>query len=350
MHRLPEVPPAILRISLAGLACLLLIACPASRTTTAPSISITHTPPAGEGGPEKLETIEGRVAGILPDQRVVLFALSGVWWVQPFVAQPFTTIEADLSWKSSTHPGTAYAALLVDSMYHPPPSLKALPEPGGSVLAIATAIGTSPASSIKTLQFGGYKWEIRETPGDSGGTRNVYDPTNASIDSKGFLHLRINRRQGQWMSSEVRLPVSLGYGSYRFVISDVSHLEPAVVLALGPPQEMDTEISRWGEPEHKNAQYVVQPYLAPANTVRFRLPAGVITNWLQWEPGRVAFKTCRGASSNMEDSCIAEHVFTSGIPSPGNERVHLNFYLYGNKRSPLQHDSEVVIEKFEFRP
>ena len=113
---------------------------------------------------------------------------------------------------------------------------------------------------------------------------------------------------------------------------------------------MDIEISRWGEPEDKNAQYVIQPYVVPANTVRFNAPAGTLTYWIDWQPGRAYFRTARGVSSDPAADLVAEHLFTSGVPSPGDERIRLNLYVYGNKRHPLQHESEVIIEKFEFLP
>jgi len=113
---------------------------------------------------------------------------------------------------------------------------------------------------------------------------------------------------------------------------------------------MDIEISRWGEPEDKNAQYLIQPYVVPANTVRFTAPAGTLTHWMNWEPGRVAFKTVRGAPVNERPNIVAEHAFTSGVPSPGNERIEMRLCVFDNKRNPLQHGAEVVIEKFEFRP
>jgi len=47
---------------------------------------------------------------------------------------------------------------------------------------------------------------------------------------------------------------------------------------------------------------------------------------------------------------VAEHVFTSGIPSPGEEKVHLNLYIYGRSRTPQQNGVEVVIEKFQYLP
>ena len=113
---------------------------------------------------------------------------------------------------------------------------------------------------------------------------------------------------------------------------------------------MDIEISRWGEPEDKNAQYVIQPYVVPANTVRFAAPGGTLTYRMDWQPGRVAFRTVRGSSSSGERDVVAEHVFTSGVPSLGNERIHLNLYAFTGARSPMRNGSEVIVDKFEFLP
>src|SRR5580700_3376770 len=87
-----------------GLVCLLLSGCQSTLRSEAPSIEFSRVPPAGEGDPVAVETIEGRVTGARPDQRIVLFARSGVWWVQPLATQPFTPIQ-DSKWKNSTHPG-----------------------------------------------------------------------------------------------------------------------------------------------------------------------------------------------------------------------------------------------------
>jgi hypothetical protein len=322
-----------------------------------PSIEFTKVPPAGEGSPEKLDAIEGRAAGARAGQRIVLFARSGVWWVQPLQDQPFTAIGKDSRWKTSTHPGSAYAALLVDSGYHAPLTIDTLPQKGGSVRAVASVEGPKLARPVtKTLEFSGYEWQIRQTASDHGGTKNEYDAGNAWTDQNGFLHLRIAGQPDHWTSAEVSLTRSLGYGSYRFLVRDVSHLEPATVFSMltwddgGPPREMDMEVSRWGEPASKNAQYVVQPYYVPANTVRFTVPAGPVTYVLRWEGGRAAFKTVRGPASSEDSGVIAEHVFTSGVPSPGSETIHMNLYVYNNKRNPLRHASEVIIEKFEYLP
>ncbi len=331
--------------------------CRSGRAGSQPSIEFTRVPPAGDGNSDKFEEIEGRIKGALPGERIVLFALSGVWWVQPEANEPFTAIQPDSTWKSSTHPGSAYAALLVDSRYRPPLTIAALPEKGGPVLAVHAVSGAASASQAPQLQFSGYQWEVNNAAGTDGASGNFDSAANAWTDENGFLHLRVSKHQAQWASAEVKLSRSLGYGSYRFVVRDVSHLEPGAVFALftwddlGPPREVDIEISRWGEPEDKNAQYIVQPYVVPANTVRFNAPSGVLTYWIDWEPGRVSFRTIRGSRfSNRPEDTVAEHVFTSGVPSAGSERIHMNVYAYGNKRHPLQHEFEIVIEKFEFLP
>ncbi len=355
MRRFAHLSQPALHVIIAVPVCLGLSACRSSRNQGEPAIEFTGVPVSGEGSPDRLETIEGRVSGARPGQRIVLFARSGMWWVQPFANQPFTTIQPDSKWKNLTHPGSAYAALLVDSRFRPPSTASALPNKGGAVLAVATVEGGKAAAAPKTLTFSGYQWEIRTSASNRAGTINSFDASNAWTDQAGLLHLRISGSPGHWASGEVQLSRSLGYGSYRFVVRDVSLLEPAAVLSFftwdggGPLREMDIEISRWGEPEGKNAQYVIQPYFVAANTKRFDAPGGTLTYWMVWEPGRASFKTARGSATAMRND-VAEHVFTSGIPSPGNEEIHMNLYVYDNKRNPLQHESEVIIEKFEFRP
>src|SRR5688572_18283596 len=87
--------------------------CKVHSTNVEPKIEFSQIPRAAPGGPEKFEPVGGRVAGARPGQRIVLFAKSGRWWVQPLASQPFTEIRADSTWTNRTHLGTEYAALLV---------------------------------------------------------------------------------------------------------------------------------------------------------------------------------------------------------------------------------------------
>src|SRR3712207_7189279 len=48
---------------------------------------------------------------------------------------------------------------------------------------------------------------------------------------------------------------------------------------------------------------------------------------------RSAFKTFRGTAANGP-GVVAEHTFTTGVPTPGGESVHLDLYIFGNAKNP----------------
>ena len=328
-------------------------------TPGGPSIEFVTVPEFGEGGPQRLVKIEGRVRGARSGQRIVLYARSGGWWVQPLANEPFTTIQSDGSWRNDTHIGTEYAAILADAEYKPAPRADVLPAAGGAIAAVATVKGIAETiPPIRTLPFSGYVWQVRQVPSDRGGP-NEFDPSNAWTDSAGALHLRIAGEPGRWTSAEVILTRSLGYGTYSFVVRDVAQLEPAAALGmftwddLGVEQnhrEIGVEISRWGDPANKNAQYVIQPYYVAANVVRFTAPPGRLTHSFTWQAGRVLFKTVAGALGQSSARVVAQHELTSGVPTPGSESIRINLYVFGYSSIPLKNGAEVVIEKFEYLP
>lgn len=129
---------SLLLLAISG---MVLSGCRAPHPPAEPHIEFTRVPLAEEGGPEKLDVIEGRVIGDHPYLQIVLFARSGAWYVQPFANQPFTQIQADSKWRSTTHLGTEYAVLLVDSEYQPPSVTDALPGAGNGVIAVASVKG-----------------------------------------------------------------------------------------------------------------------------------------------------------------------------------------------------------------
>jgi hypothetical protein len=323
-----------------------------------PRIEFTTIPEARPGGPQETEAIEGRAISAQPGHRVVLFAKSDVWWVQPLSGEPFTPIDSNFRWKNRTHFGTEYAALLVDGRFVPPAKLRELPATGGSVLAVARARGRQSgevSDPPKELRFSGFDWDVRSQPSDRGGAPNEYDPGNAWVDDSGRLHLRITKGAKGWRCSEVRLKDSLGYGTYSFTVSDTGDLQPAAVLGFytydqGAPgqnnREMDIEVSRWGDPSNKRAQYAVQPYYISANVVRFEAPAGKLKHSMHWVPGRADFQTVEVGRNRT----VAKYSFTSGVPSAGEEVMFIALYAYGKARVPLKQQTEVVVDRFEYIP
>lgn len=323
-----------------------------------PVIQFSRVPQADANGRSKNDIIEGTVSGAQGDQQLVLYARSGKWWVQPLVNQPFTPIQKKtFKWTNATHLGTDYAALIVAPGFRPPAILDKLPEVNTQIAAVASVPGAAkPPSPI--LRFGGYGWRVRDVP-STRGSFNYYDPANAWVDGAGALHLRIAKAEKGWTCSEICLMSSLGYGTYEFTVRDIGQLEPAAVFGMFTydyaggslnNREMDIEISRWGNPSSKNGQYTVQPYYVAANVEKLEIPAGKLVHSLTWQQGRATFRTVRGSNVGSRGAVIAEHTFTSGIPTPGIESARINLYSFAQGRERLKNPAEVVVEQFTYLP
>jgi len=350
-------------VMLFGMVSVLFAGCHSTTFSSKPTVQITQVPAANPGGPVQMDFIEGRTTNAKAGQQIVLYARSGIWWIQPFASQPYTKIQPDSTWRNSTHLGTEYAAILVEPGFHAATKTATLPAEGNGVISVATATGkpVAPVAPVvaKVIHFSGYDWTVRTAASDRGGQSNSYDPANAWTDKNGFLHLRMEEHNGEWTCAEVSLTRSLGYGSYTFVVQDISHMGPSAVLGLytvndfrtdNVRSELDVELSRWGLADSKNAQYVVQPFYVPENISRFTVPGGVLTHVIHWEAGRASFKTVRGAVVSPGASTVSEHVFTSGVPTPAKETAHVGLYSYMRSKGSPQQPVEVVIEKFEFLP
>ena len=308
-----------------------------------------------------MDVIEGRVIGAKPGQQIVVFARSEVWWAEPRLGRLFTEIQKDSTWETPTHLGTEYAAALVDPGFQPAFTTENLPTEGGSVIAVAVTPGAASSRQLhRTIQFSGYEWTVRAAPSDRGG-KNLYDPANVWTDPSGALHLRIAGTPGNWTGAQVILTRSLGYGTYRLAVRDLSALDPAAVFAMYTlsdigaasadrnPQEWDVEISRWGDPSGRNGRYTIQPAYLGQNTVWFTVPSGTLDYQVRWEPGRVDLNTSHGPGAEGEE-LVAQHSFASGAPVPGDEKFRINLYDFQRGPQRLKRGAEVVIEKFEYLP
>jgi hypothetical protein len=114
-------------------------ATPSTNDSTKPTIAITQVPAKGAGETE-VQTIAGTVGGVkIKDCKVVIFAYTNTWYVQPYIDSSDTSINEDNTWRNDTHLGSKYAALLVKKSYNPPNTTGKLPDVRDPVLAIATA-------------------------------------------------------------------------------------------------------------------------------------------------------------------------------------------------------------------
>lgn len=109
-----------------------------------PEIRITTVPAYDpRGGSVALEPIAGAVFGVNDptSYRVVIYALTNHWWVQPLANAPFTEIDSRGKWNTQSHLGAQYAALLVKTSFKPPSECEVLPPVGGNVVASAIVTG-----------------------------------------------------------------------------------------------------------------------------------------------------------------------------------------------------------------
>jgi hypothetical protein len=322
-----------------------------------PKILFTQVPERNLANQNKQDVMEGTVSGAKQGQRLVIYSKSGgLWWLQPL----FTPILPDGVWRNETHLGTDYAVLLVDPGYRPAAILDQLPELEKGVVAVGVSPGQEKSSSY-FIDFSGFTWRVRWKPSDRGGTSSPYNPDNVYVDQTGALHLRIVNRNQQWTCSEITLTQSLGYGTYSFTVEDISKLEPSVVFGMFTwdystdqeyNREFDINISRWGDQQNKNAEFVLQPTLAPANSFRFVAPAGTLKHTIVWEPGRLTMVTSR-TSGPRDTSVVSRHVFTSRVPTPGFESMRLTLFPYrkpNQESAGLQGPAEVVVDRFEYLP
>ena len=138
--RRSQMRPANRRVALGAVTGAFLAACH-PRDNAGPTIQFTRIPQADPGGNEKNDIIEGIVKGGRSGQRIVLYARSGKWWVQPLRINPFTRVQATGKWTNATHLGTQYAALLVDPGFRPPVTYDALPARGATSRRLPSPAG-----------------------------------------------------------------------------------------------------------------------------------------------------------------------------------------------------------------
>lgn len=342
-----------------ALLCLALTSC--RRPST--KITFTQVPKTSLGGADTSGVISGRVTGPAEGSRILLYARSGgKWWIQPYGYIPYTVIAADGSWSNSSHLGTDYAAVLTKGDYDYQKMVPELPKVGGKILAVAiTAASKNRFEPTRvdaaTIHFGGYEWEVRSTISNNGGIDHQYLTKNVWLDSDGALHLRVSRVGTKAACAEIHTIRNLGYGTYRFTVQDVGKLDASASLGFftwsdrSPDQnyrEMDIHISRMGNPENKNGEYLIQPYYIPANVYRFEIPSGEITASFHWMPGSAVFTTAEG--SNPHAKPVSTWTFTAGIPASSGENTYINFCEFPFAKVGLRQEAEVVIENFQFWP
>ncbi|MFC1475003.1 hypothetical protein ACFLQG_00005 [Candidatus Zixiibacteriota bacterium] len=284
--------------------------------------------------------------------KVVLWAKTDRWYVQPSVANPYTYIQSDGTWSNSTYPWDRMIALLVDPSYIPESIKDYHP-------SLDQGVGNwdeYPDKSIRYFDWSNYTWQVKK--GDLVGPGPNYfsdDLANVWVDPQNRLHLKIDYRDSKWYCAEVILDHSLGYGTYSFKLdSRVDNLDFNTILGCFVYEtlnrEFDIEFSqRLASPF--NAQYVAQPWYNSGNIEFFNMPTSSQTShsW-EWRSDRIVFNSWNGhADSPSPTTLIHTWTYTGAdIPPPGGERMRFNLHLYGGDAPITETEDEVIITSFEY--
>ena len=222
-------------------------------------------------------------------------------------------------------------------------------------------------AATSSLSWKGLTWSVT-----SGGMAGVAsgNPSNVSVDSNGYLHLRITKSGNTWTAAELFTTSPLGFGTYNWEIEGpVDRMDPNVVLGLFPygpaagigadgTNELDQEFSFWGFPSGTNFGWTFYP--ASGNTIgendfKFSLNGGTaVTSRMVWSSTSVVGSLLTGfqpVGSNtglVKSWTYAPSNPTTNIPQ---KALPLGMNLWCFDKTPANGQNvEIVLRDFQYVP
>lgn len=224
--------------------------------------------------------------------------------------------------------------------------------------------------SGRTVNLGDYSWRVKGSGYYGPGPNHFFDTNDQVwVDENDRLHMTIKNRGQFWSSSEIAAEEIMGYGDYRLtVVGRLDDWAPNVVFGFFHWQypfcyndrnpwnlhnEMDMEISRWGDPSREPAHFIVQPwqdYIAEKFDLPYTGdPEQLTTFAYEWLSDRIIFRAWRGdALSESEANMIHQWTYTGPhIPREEVARMHLNLWQFYGPPSDGQ-EYEIILSDFVF--
>jgi hypothetical protein len=213
--------------------------------------------------------------------------------------------------------------------------------------------------------FAGYEWYVENSGADrlwkpgpnhwSSSTDNVW------VDGNGWLHLQITCTDGVWYCAELTTLQTLGYGTYKFVVSNnVVTLDKNEVLGLfaykDDYHEVDIEFTMWSDISKNNTWYTVQPesQVSGISQDAFspNLEADFSTHYFTWARQYIYFESLQGDQTltNPPSASIIHSFQSTMSPDAAGVKAHINLWLNKGQAPSDQKNIEVVIKSFTFTP
>lgn len=211
----------------------------------------------------------------------------------------------------------------------------------------------------RLISFAGYNWVVEdsgETPVGPGPNYFSDSGENVWVDNEGRLHLKIVQRDGKWYCSKVTMWKSYGYHKYVFYVDcRVDQLDKNVVAGLfaykNDEQEIDIEVSKWGDANKDNCQFAVQPSTNVGNKVRFNLSLqdNYSIHFFNWQKDSIEFGTYLGKSlTSTKEDVVKDWTYTGkDIPTSMDLRIKINLWLFRGRFPNDNQDNELIIRDFK---
>jgi hypothetical protein len=163
---------------------------------------------------------------------------------------------------------------------------------------------------------------------------NTGAAANVTMDSSGYLHLKISKSGTAWTCAEMFSADTMGFGTYRWQVdAPVDKMDKNVVLGLFPygpeggvgadgTNEIDIEYARWGNASWPNGNYTVYPNSGSTvgeTTFDFTLSSTYTTSWFVWTGTAIAFTSQEGFKAAGDNTGIIK----SWTYAPSNPSVNI---------------------------
>jgi hypothetical protein len=213
---------------------------------------------------------------------------------------------------------------------------------------------------MKTVKFSDITWYIKEGKGLGPGSNN-WSSENVFVDSKGFLHLTIDKKDGKWYCAEIYSKDIVPCGEYVFFLStNVERLDKNIVVGFfiyeNDKKEIDIEFN------NNISSYSVQPN--KTHNFKLNLQGDYSTHGIIFYPSFLEFYSFHGhrkmpmlfptspfrlahpdfKSGLIIDKWSAEYSHSANIRKG---HLHINFWLKNGR--PPKKESEIIIEDIGIR-
>lgn len=219
----------------------------------------------------------------------------------------------------------------------------------------------------KRLHFEGYDFNIKEGKGLGPGP-NDWARSQAFVDTRGRLHLKLSQTDGKWYAGEVSSVSKFGFGTYEITFEgDIGGMDKNVVFGffnypsadVGPDgsNEIDIEFAHWGDRAYPALNYTVWPAEAGLKyahkAFRFRSGLRRSVHRFTWKPDRVVYSSAEinddGSTGNT-----AYWAFKPDNPAKriGRQPMSIYFNLWGFQGRPPSDGEpvEVIVDSFKYTP